>query len=109
MKKWILSAALLLAAGGLQAQEVFDTLLEKASQVVNTNDVNDYNTKINYFYFTALNYMKTQARPQDAAQYKVLDEQALAMYKNIMNKYPNYAFVRDVLYPRAQKAMREKK
>mgnify|MGYP000800424511 FL=1 len=31
------------------------------------------------------------------------------MYKNIMNKYPNYAFVRDVLYPRAQKAMREKK
>lgn len=79
MKKWILSAALLLAAGGLQAQEVFDTLLEKASQVVNTNDVNDYNTKINYFYFTALNYMKTQARPQDAAQYKVLDEQALAM------------------------------
>ena len=51
MKKWILSAALLLAAGGLQAQEVFDTLLEKASQVVNTNDVNDYNTKINYFYF----------------------------------------------------------
>lgn len=36
-------------------------------------------------------------------------EQALAMYKNIMNKYPNYAFVRDVLYPRAQKAMREKK
>ena len=79
MKKWILSAALLMAANCLQAQEVFNTLLEKASEVVNTNDVNDYNTKINYFYLTALNYMKTQANPQDAAQFKVLDEQALAM------------------------------
>lgn len=36
-------------------------------------------------------------------------EQALAMYENIMNKYPDYAFVREVLYPRAQKAMREKR
>lgn len=36
-------------------------------------------------------------------------EQALAMYKNIMDKYPGYAFVREVLYPRAQKAMREKR
>ena len=79
MKKWILSAALLVSANCIQAQEVFDTLLEKASRVVNTNDVNDYNTKINYFYFTALNYMKSKAKPQDAAQYKVLDEQALAM------------------------------
>lgn len=35
-------------------------------------------------------------------------EQALSMYKNIMNKYPDYAFVREVLYPRAQKAVREK-
>lgn len=34
-------------------------------------------------------------------------EQALSMYKNIMNKYPDYAFVREVLYPRAQKTMRE--
>lgn len=79
MKKWILSAALLISTAGVQAQEIFNTLLEKSSQVVNTNDVNDYNTKINYFYFTALNYMKTQAKPQDAAQYKILDEQALAM------------------------------
>lgn len=36
-------------------------------------------------------------------------EQALAIYKNIMDKYPDYAFVRNVLYPRAQKAMRAKK
>lgn len=36
-------------------------------------------------------------------------DQALAIYKNIMNKYPNYAFVRNVLYPRVQKAMREKR
>lgn len=79
MKKWILSAALLLSASYMQGQEVFNTLLEKASHVVNTNDVNDYNTKINYFYFTALNYMKSQAKPENAAQYKILDDQALAM------------------------------
>lgn len=79
MKKWILSAALFVSASCIQAQEVFNTLLEKASEVVNTNDINDYNTKINYFYFTALNYMKSQAKPQNTAQYKVLDEQALAM------------------------------
>lgn len=36
-------------------------------------------------------------------------EQALAMYKTIMDKYPDYAFVRNILYPRAQKAMREKR
>lgn len=36
-------------------------------------------------------------------------EQALAIYKNIMDKYPDYAFVRNVLYPRAQEAMRAKK
>ena len=69
MKKWILSAALLLSASYMQGQEVFNTLLEKASHVVNTNDVNDYNTKINYFYYTALNYMKSQAKPENAAQY----------------------------------------
>ena len=79
MKKWILSVALLISASGMQAQEIFNTLLNKASQVVNENDANDYNTKINYFYFTALNYMKTKVKPQDVAQYKVLDEQALAM------------------------------
>ena len=79
MKKWILSAALFMAANCMQAQDVFNTLLEKASHEVNTNDANDYNTKINYFYLTALNYMKTKAAPQDIAQWKVLDEQALAM------------------------------
>ena len=50
MKKWILSAALFMAANCMQAQDVFNTLLEKASHEVNTNDANDYNTKINYFY-----------------------------------------------------------
>lgn len=80
MKKWIFSAALLImTANCIQAQEVFDTLREKASHIVNTNDVNDYNTKINYFYLTALNYMKMKASPQDATQWKILDEQALAM------------------------------
>lgn len=35
-------------------------------------------------------------------------EQAQAMYKTVMNQYPDYAFVKEVLYPRVQKAMREK-
>lgn len=79
MKKWILPTVLFVTANYIQAQEVFNTLLEKASYVVNTNDVNDYSTKINYFYLTALNYMKTKADPHDTAQWKILDEQALAM------------------------------
>ena len=35
-------------------------------------------------------------------------EQAQAMYKTVMNQYPDYAFVKEVLYPRVQKAMRAK-
>ena len=35
-------------------------------------------------------------------------EQAQSMYKTVMNKCPDYTFVKEVLYPRVQKAMREK-
>ena len=63
MKKWILSAALFMAANCMQAQDVFNTLLEKASHEVNTNDANDYNTKINYFYLTALNLHENESCP----------------------------------------------
>ena len=35
-------------------------------------------------------------------------EQALAMYKTIMEKYPEYGFVKNTSYPRALKAMQQK-
>ena len=78
MKKWIFILALL-STPALQAQEVFNTLLDKAWQVVNTKDANDYEAKINYFYVTALNYMKGKIGQADEVQYKIMDEQAIAM------------------------------
>lgn len=81
MKKWIIIGFLIAFSAQIQAQETYNTLLNQAAVAVNTHDANDYTTKVNYFYLTALNYMISEMKPQDAAQYRILDEQALAMHR----------------------------
>ncbi len=94
MKKWIFILALL-STPALQAQEVFNTLLDKAWQVVNTKDANDYETKINYFYVTALNYMKGKMGEADEIQYKILDDQAIAMQNYVTDFFKYMGAVKD--------------
>lgn len=89
MKRWIIIGAFVSFATCMQAQDVFNTLLNQAAVTVNTHDANDYTTKVNYFYLTALNYMKSEARPQNATQYKILDEQALAM-RQFVTRFINW-------------------
>lgn len=94
MKKWIFILALL-STPALQAQEVFNTLLDKAWQVVNTKDANDYEAKINYFYVTALNYMKGKIGQADEVQYKIMDEQAIAMQNYVTDFFKYMGTVKD--------------
>ncbi len=86
MKKYIILLTLLtFSFSGIQAQEIFHTLLDKANTIVNENSINDYNTKVYYFYSTALNYLQTKIKPKNTAQYQILDEQALAMQTFVSN------------------------
>lgn len=81
MKKRIIIGIFIAFSVQMQAQDTFHTLLNQAAIAVNTHDANDYTTKVNYFYLTALNYMLSEMKPQDTAQFRILDEQALAMHR----------------------------
>ena len=95
MKKWILILMIFSSVSYLKAQEVFNTMLEKATSVVNSEDRNDYNTKINYFYYTELNYMKNKSKASNQAGFKVLDEQAYAMQEFVTDFFKQMAAAND--------------
>lgn len=95
MRKWMLLLMVLSSVSCLKAQEVFGTILEKATSVVNSEDRNDYNTKINYFYYTELNYMKNKAKAANEAGLKVLDEQAYAMQEFVTDFFKQMASAND--------------
>ena len=95
MKKWILMLMVFSSVSCLKAQEVFNTILEKATSVVNSEDRNDYNTKISYFYYTELNYMKYKAKASYQAGFKILDEQAYAMQEFVTDFFKQMAMASD--------------
>ncbi len=95
MKKWILLLMIVSSTSYIKAQEVFSMILENATNVVNTEDRNDYNTKINYFYYTELNYMKMKSKASNDAAYKVLDDQAYAMQEFVTDFFKQMAAVSD--------------
>jgi len=95
MKKWIVMLMFFSPTFSLKAQEVFNTILEKATSVVNSEDRNDYNTKINYFYYTELNYMKNKSKASNQAGFKVLDEQAYAMQEFVTDFFKQMASAND--------------
>lgn len=95
MKKWILMLMVFSSVSCLKAQEVFNTILEKATSVVNSEDRNDYNTKISYFYYTELNYMKNKAKASNQAGFKILDEQAYAMQEFVTDFFKQMAMASD--------------
>lgn len=90
-RKGIILLTLLLSAPCLKAQEVFNALLEKAASAVHAESSDDYSTKINYFYYTELHYMKNKSKASNQAGYKVLDEQAYAMQEFVTDFFKQMA------------------
>lgn len=75
MKK--LAALFFLAATNLQAQNVYNTVLDNATRIVNAPTSNDTQTRIAQFKRTALVYMRTKAFERtDSVPAKFLDTQA---------------------------------
>lgn len=86
MKKMICMAMLLLAVANSQAQEVYDYLLDKAEQVVNNPQSNDFDLKVAQFKYTAMRYFRKKIIQQEGSISTVwLDEQALALNEFVTN------------------------
>lgn len=63
MKKTFITVLLALAAStGIQAQSLYKTVFDKATQVVNDPKASDEEIQINQFKVTALNYLSTQVK-----------------------------------------------
>ncbi len=86
MKKLTLIAMMLLATSAMQAQEVYDYLLDKAEQVINDPKSTDFDLKVSQFKATAMRYFRKNIIEQEgsiSAQW--LDEQALALNEFVTN------------------------
>lgn len=86
MKKIIFAAILLMTCVNIQAQEVYDYLLDKAEQVVNNPESKDFDLKVAQFKSTAMRYFRKKIIERDGSVSVVwLDEQALALNEFVTN------------------------
>lgn len=78
----LIALALIVMAGAqkIQAQEVFNIILQNAETVINNPNASDLETKINQFKVTALRYIPTKAiKLNGGIQADVLDIQAYSL------------------------------
>lgn len=87
MKKLIILALLLTAtATNIKAQEIYDYLLDKSEQVINTPQSKDFDLKVAQFKVTAMRYFRKHIIQQNGSVSSTwLDAQALALNEFVTN------------------------
>jgi hypothetical protein len=86
MKKFFIIALLLIATANINAQEIYDYLLDKSEQVINNPRSNDFELKVAQFKATAMRYFRKNIIKQEGSVSSTwLDEQALALNEFVTN------------------------
>ena len=86
MKKLFIIALLLIATANINAQEIYDYLLDKSEQVINNPRSNDFELKVAQFKATAMRYFRKNIIKQEGSVSSTwLDEQALALNEFVTN------------------------
>ena len=87
MKKFFIIALLLTATTTkINAQEIYDYLLDKSEQVINNPESKDFDLKVAQFKNTAMRYFRKNIILQEGSVSSTwLDEQALALNEFVTN------------------------
>ena len=87
MKKFFVIALLLTATtANINAQEIYDYLLDKSEQVINNPQSNKFDLKVAQFKATAMRYFRKNIIIQEGSISSTwLDEQALALNEFVTN------------------------
>jgi hypothetical protein len=86
MKKLIIMTLLMMGTCTMQAQEVYDYLLDKSEQIIDNPQSKDFDLKIAQFKVTAMRYFRKHIIQQEGSISSIwLDEQALALNEFVTN------------------------
>lgn len=86
MKKLIIMTLLIMGTCTMQAQEVYDYLLDKSEQIIDNPQSKDFDLKIAQFKVTAMRYFRKHIIQQEGSISSIwLDEQALALNEFVTN------------------------
>lgn len=86
MKKLIIMTLMMMGTCTMQAQEVYDYLLDKSEQIIDNPQSKDFDLKIAQFKVTAMRYFRKHIIQQEGSISSIwLDEQALALNEFVTN------------------------
>jgi hypothetical protein len=86
MKKLIIMTLLMMGTCTMQAQEVYDYLLDKSEQIIDNPQSKDFDLKIAQFKVTAMRYFRKHIIQQEGSISSTwLDAQALALNEFVTN------------------------
>ncbi len=88
MKKLLIALVMMGAASTMNAQEVFNYLLDKSEKIVNNPKASDFDLKVNQFKVTALRYIPTTGiKMKGGVSTEFMDVQAYSMNAFILSYF----------------------